>query len=124
MIEVKEKVFHLKTAHYSYLFKINAYEQPEHLHFGVPVQTEDADSLSCCPGLGWGGSVLLEPGDTASCPDALPLEWSGSGRGDYRESPLEVSGVSTDFRSRATRLYRVRFPWGYPRPTAIAKRWF
>ena len=32
----------------------------------------------------------------------LPLEWSGCGRGDYRESPLELSiggrAVSTDFR--------------------------
>ena len=114
MIEVKEKVFHLKTAHYSYLFKINAYEQPEHLHFGVPVQTEDAGSLSCCPGLGWGGSVLLEPGDTASCPDALPLEWSGSGRGDYRESPLEVSGVSTDFRFAGYEIVQGQVPMGLP----------
>ncbi len=41
-------------------------------------------------------------GSNADCLDILPLEWSGCGRGDYRESPLELSiggrAVSTDFR--------------------------
>ncbi len=98
MITESNGVFHIKTEHYSYILRINAYGLPEHIHFGAPVETQDADALSCRPGLGWGASVLLQAGDTASCPDALPLEWSGSGRGDYRESPLELAGVSTDFR--------------------------
>ena len=68
------------------------------LHFGEPVRTEDADALMFRPGLGWGGAVLLEAGDPASCADVMPLAWSGAGRGDYRESPLELGGVSTDFR--------------------------
>ena len=98
MITEKNGVFHIQTQHYSYLFEIDAYGLPEHLHFGVPVQTEDAFALRCRPGLGWGSQILLQEGDTASCADALALEWSGSGRGDYRESPLELQGVATDFR--------------------------
>ena len=98
MITEHNGIFHIRTETYSYLFKINAYGIPEHLHFGAPVQTADAEALSCRPGLGWGSSVLLNQEDTASSLDFLPLEWSGSGRGDYRESPLELSGVSTDFR--------------------------
>ena len=98
MITEQNGVFHIRTETYSYLFEIDAYGIPEHLHFGAPVQTEDAPAFCCRPGLGWGSSVLLQEGDTASCLDALPLEWSGSGRGDYRESPIELGGRSTDFR--------------------------
>ncbi len=91
-------VFHIRTERYSYLMRINDWGLPEHLHFGVPVRTEDASALSCRPGLGWGSNILLRDGETASCPDTMALEWSGSGRGDYRESPLELSGHATDFR--------------------------
>ena len=98
MITEQNGIFHMQTEAYSYLFKINACGMLEHLHFGQPVQTGDAEAFACRPGLGWGCSVLLKQDDTASCLDALPLEWSGSGRGDYRESPLELSGISTDFR--------------------------
>lgn len=98
MITEKDLVFHLQTASYSYLFRINAYGQPEHLHFGLPVDTDDADAFQCHPGLGWGGSVLLKEGDSGSCADDKMLEWSGSGRGDYRESPLELAGISSDLR--------------------------
>ena len=98
MIAHENGVFHLQTENYSYLFRVNAYGLPEHLHFGAPVKTEDAVAFACVPGLGWGGSVLLKNGDTRSCLDVLPLEWSGSGRGDYRETPIELNGKATDFR--------------------------
>ena len=98
MITETDGVFHIQTEAYSYLFRVNVWGLLEHLHFGLPVKSEDAFALSCRPGLGWGSNVLLADGDTASCADTMALEWSGSGRGDYRESPLELSGKSTDFR--------------------------
>ena len=98
MIDIGDKVFHLRGETYSYLLRINDYGQPEQLHFGAAVETSDWEGFVCRPGLGWGGSVLLKSGDTASCPDDKPLEWSGSGRGDYRESPLELLGSPTDLR--------------------------
>ena len=98
MIEVKDRVFGLHGAGYSCLLRVNQYGLLEQLHFGEAVQTSDAEAFLCQPGLGWGASVLLEETDTASCPDVLPLGWSGSGRGDYRDSPLELGGVPTDFR--------------------------
>ncbi len=104
MITESNGVFHIRTETYSYLFKINTYGLPEHVHFGAPVQTGDAFALSCRPGLGWGSNILLDPEDTTSCPDTLALEWSGSGRGDYRESPLELSGTSGDFRYDSFRI--------------------
>lgn len=98
MIEHKNGVFHIKTPEYSYLFRVNDYDYLEHLHFGPPVDMADAAAFCCNPGLGWGSSVLLTEGDTASCLDVLPLEWSGAGRGDYRECPVELEGKATDFR--------------------------
>ena len=97
MIEIRDKVFHLKTEHYSYLLRINEWGQPEQLHFGAPVRTEDYTGFLCRPGLGWGASVLLDDSNSGSSPDDKALEWSGSGRGDYRESPLEI-GAATDLR--------------------------
>ena len=114
MITHENGIFHIRTDVYSYLFKINAYGLAEHLHFGAPVLTEDAQALSCRPGLGWGSSVLLNVEDPASSPDVLPLEWSGSGRGDYRESPLELSGVSTDFRFEAFEILEGTAPMALP----------
>ena len=105
MITEENGVFHIRTETYSYLFKIDTYGLAEHLHFGAPVKTRDAGALSCRPGLGWGASILLDAKDTASCPDALPLEWSGSGRGDYRESPLELAGEPADFRYTGYKIH-------------------
>ena len=103
MIIHQNQIFHLSTDTYSYLFRVNSYGILEHLHFGAPVRTEDAGGFSCTPGLGWGCSILLDQENTGSSLDVLPLEWSGSGRGDYRESPLET-GCSTDFRFDSFRI--------------------
>ena len=97
MIECTNGIFHLKNDALSCLLRVNRYGLLEQLHFGAPVDTADADALSCEPGLGWGSSLLLNEQDSASCPDTLMLAWSGSGRGDFRESPLEMDGCSTDF---------------------------
>ena len=98
MIEHHEGIFGLHTDNFSCLLRVNYFGLLELLHFGEPVRTEDAQAFFCKPGLGWGGSVLLEDPDMESCPDVMCLAWSGAGRGDYRESPLSLTGVSTDFR--------------------------
>ena len=98
MIEYKNNVFGIHGEGFSCLLRVNDYGLLEMLHFGEPVKTDDADALTFRPGLGWGGAVLLEAGDPASSADVMPLAWSGAGRGDYRESPLELGGMSTDFR--------------------------
>ncbi|MGN0977484.1 MAG: alpha-galactosidase [Faecousia sp.] len=118
MITETNGVFHIRTGVYSYLFKINSYGIPEHVHFGVPVKTEDAFALGCRPGLGWGSNIVLDPNDPASCLDTLALEWSGSGRGDYRESPLELAGKSTDFRYVGSRIREGSVPMTCALPQA------
>ena len=97
MIECKDGLFHLKNNALSCLLRVNRYGLLEQVHFGAPVKTEDVEALSAQPGLGWGSSLLLNDKDPGSCMDAMALAWSGSGRGDFRESPLEMNGCSTDF---------------------------
>ena len=77
MIQHKNRVFLLKNQNFSYMLRINDYGLPEHLHFGAPLELSDGRAMQHLPGIGWGESVLLDDKDTASCPDALPLEWSG-----------------------------------------------
>ena len=98
MIQHEKGLFLLKNKHFSYLLRINRYGLPEHLHFGAPLELTDAEAMLCRPGIGWGESVLLDDRDSASCPDVLPLEWSGAGRGDYRETPLELNDAATEMR--------------------------
>ena len=105
MIFHKDGIFHLTTEHYSYLFRIDSRGIPEHMHFGRPVRMEDAAAFISTPGLGWGSGTVREDSDSGSCLDDKPLEWSGSGRGDFRESPLELCGASTDFRYQTHAIY-------------------
>lgn len=98
MIYTQNGLFLLKNDTFSYMLQVDAHGWLRHLHFGAPVMPEDAEALTCRPGLGWGSSVLLEEGNSGSCPDDKALDWSGSGRGDYRESPLEIDCASTELR--------------------------
>ena len=94
----------LQTEEVSLLLRVTDYGCLEQLHFGGPVEAEDAQALRCSPGLGWGAGVLLVEGDSASCQDTIPLAWSGSGRGDYRETPIDI-GCATDFRYVSHRIF-------------------
>jgi len=97
MITHENGLFHLKNENLSLLFRVTRYGLLELLHFGTPVEDADAEALACRPGLGWGSSLLLNDADTESCPEHIPLLWSGSGRGDFRESPVDLNGAATNF---------------------------
>ena len=106
MIELKNGVFGLHGEGFSCLLRINKYGLLELLHFGEALSTEEGEAFLCRSGIGWGSSVLMDENDTESCADAMPLAWSGSGRGDYRESPLEFGGISTDFRCSHSKIIK------------------
>ncbi len=109
MIQLENNVFHLGNECYSCLLRLDPNGPVQQLHFGEPVCAEDASAFLYNPGLGWGSSVLLNSDDTGSCMDTMPLAWSGSGRGDYRESPLEV-GFATDFKYVSHRIHSGTVP--------------
>ncbi len=88
MISYDNGVFSLNGEGFSYVFRVSGHGQLEHLHFGRPVYPTDAQAFACKTGTGWGCSVAYAEDNT--CLDVLPFEWSGSGRGDYRETPVEL----------------------------------
>ena len=96
MITYENGLFSIHTEHYSYLFRVNAYGLLEHLYFGAPVSDADAEAFRLRSGIGWGCSLLLDEKDPGSCPDVMALEWSSSGRGDFRESPIALAGCSAE----------------------------
>lgn len=107
MIEYKEGIFHIRTKQYSYMLAAKPGDILQQLHFGAPVETGDASALALKPGLGWGCSVIYDK-ETGICLDSLALDWSGSGRGDYRESPIEVydeqGALATDLQFVSYRI--------------------
>lgn len=113
MITVKHGVFHLQNEKNSYLFRVRD-GFLEHLHFGARVSASDADALAVQPGCGWGDSTLYREDSNANCMDIFPLEWSGCGRGDYRESPLELlqngTPIPTDFRYTGCEALKTPLP--------------
>ena len=113
MITVKHGVFHLQNEKNSYLFRVRD-GFLEHLHFGARVSASDADALAVRPGCGWGDSTLYREDSNANCMDIFPLEWSGCGRGDYRESPLELlqngTPIYTDFRYTGCEALKTPLP--------------
>ena len=96
-------VFHLSGAHTSYLFRVTRYGHLEHIHWGPPVATEDADVLAVKTSPN-GYQVAYADDDPSYSLDLMPLEWSGLGRGDYRMPAAEVKmpdgSYVTDFRYR------------------------
>ena len=107
MISYDNGVFSLNGEGFSYVFRVSGHGQLEHLHFGRPVYPTDAQAFACKTGTGWGCSVAYAEDNT--CLDVLPFEWSGSGRGDYRETPveLELGGKAspTDFTYQSHEIF-------------------
>ena len=109
MIFYENGSFALQGDGFSCLLRVNEWGLLEQLYFGPTVEKEDYIAFQPDPGIGWGSSVLLETGNNASCPDVMPLAWSGSGRGDYRETPLDI-GTSTDFRYESHKILEAVVP--------------
>lgn len=104
MISYENGIFHIHNENFSYMFRLTEQGYPEHLHFGRPVAADDAQALAVKPGLGWGCSVIADEASN-TCLNVIPLEWSSSGRGDYRESPIVCNGMGMDFRYKSHRIF-------------------
>jgi alpha-galactosidase len=93
VITVTDKVFHLATDNSSYLFCVTGPGHLEHLHYGVRLPADQpAATLGVKRTAEVGSSVAYDESDNLYCLDQIPLEWSGTGMGDFREPPIEVVG--------------------------------
>ncbi len=108
MIREKNGVFWLGSGDWCCLLRVSRYGHIEHLHFGRKLDMEDADALALNAGTGWGTAVRMEEFEPASCLDYTALAWSGCGRGDYRDTPVELEAdgeaMATDFRYKGFRI--------------------
>ena len=92
-------VFALDTDRTSYIFRVTKFRHLEHIHYGERVRASDAEALSVKHDIQLGSSVMYDESDDCYCLDNLCLEWSGVGRGDYRQTPIEAKMPDGSFSS-------------------------
>ena len=103
MITQRDNVFYLETDHTSYQFRVTEHGHLEHIHYGEPIPQGEIDSLLTKRTIPHGSSVMYDrEQDSSYCLDNIPLEWSGIGCGDYRQTPIEVRLADGTYRTDFT----------------------
>lgn len=90
MITHDDNTFHLFTNHTSYYFRITKFGHLEQLYYGKRLSAPSQESLELKRTAQIGTGVIYDETDPLYCLDILPLEWSGIGKGDFRQSPAEI----------------------------------
>ena len=91
MITFSDNTFKLSTLDTSYWFRVTAFGHLEHIYYGALLQYDQpVEPLVLKRTAQTGSSVIYDPGDETYCLDTLCLEWSGAGKGDYRDVPAEI----------------------------------
>lgn len=90
MIIEENGVFKLDTKSTSYLFRVTEFSHLEAVHYGELIAAADAEALAVKRTAVYGSSVMYSEKSDTYCLDSIPLEWSGIGKGDYREPPCEI----------------------------------
>ena len=91
MIDFSENTFRLTTLATCYWFRVTQFGHLEHIYYGgllpgdQPVKPLELKRTAVI-----GDCVNYDPGDETYSLDTLCLEWSGIGKGDYRETPAEI----------------------------------
>ena len=99
MIAFQDQVFALETERTSYIFRVTQFGHLEHIHYGERVPRDEIEPLLTKRCIMHGSSVMYSPQDSTYCLDNLPLEWSGVGCGDYRQTPIEVKLSNGTYRT-------------------------
>ena len=92
MITVNNNLFRLDTPNTTYIFRINALKQLEHLYYGARLQgeIEDVAFVTLKQGTGQGTAIGIPSDDGKVFPDNTCYECSNVGRGDYRENIVTI----------------------------------
>ena len=109
MIAVNNDIFRLQTENTEYIFRKTKHGHLEHVYYGVkltssdtgrPDNDDDIEALSHKRTTQAGSTtVAYDREDPTYCLDAMCLEWSGIGKGDYRYSPSEIKMPDNSFVS-------------------------
>ncbi len=100
MIDYQDGIFTLETEHTSYLFRVTGFGHLEHIYYGERIPCGETQTLTTKRSIMQGSSVLYDAQkDDSYCLDNIPLEWSGVGCGDYRQTPIEVKLSDGTYRT-------------------------
>lgn len=100
MISYQDPIFSLGTDHTSYLFRVTSFGHLEHIYYGERVPIDEIEPFLTKRSIMQGSSVLYDSKrDDSYCLDNIPLEWSGVGCGDYRQTPIEVKLADGAYRN-------------------------
>lgn len=92
-------LFRLDTANSSYWLRISPFGHLEHIHYGSRLAAGDPAPIVVKRSMPYGTSIMYDESDGTYCLDSLCLEWSGLGKGDYRNSPCEIKMPDGSFIS-------------------------
>lgn len=90
MITVTGTEFRLDTQNSSYWFRVTEHNHLESVYYGPRLSGGEMQPLALKRSSSIGSSVAYSDRSDAYCLDNLALEWSGVGKGDYREPPCEL----------------------------------
>jgi alpha-galactosidase len=90
LIEFRDGVFFLSTAHTSYWFGVTAHGHLEQLHYGRRLPVQDPHSLRPKRVAQRASAIAYDPADPRYSLDAVALEYSTIGQGDYRRIPCRI----------------------------------
>jgi alpha-galactosidase len=99
MIAYSDNMFTLETEHTSYLFRVTPFGHLEHIYYGNRIPQNEIEPLLTKRIIMHGSSVMYSTKDDTYCLDNIPLEWTGVGCGDYRQTPIEVKLADGTFHT-------------------------
>lgn len=88
----KNKVFQLNTENTTYQMKVDQYGVLLHLYYGGKIHG-DAEYIITYVDRGWSGNINDAGSDRNYTLDSLPLEYSGTGTGDFRNSTILIDNA-------------------------------
>lgn len=111
-VRVKHGVFHMETANTAYQMKVDAHGVLNHLWYGA--KTDCAmDYLLDYPDVGFSGNIYAAGNDRTYSLDTLPLEYAGSGVGDFRVPAICVTHAdgssALDLRFQEYRIVKGKY---------------
>lgn len=90
MIHIQDNTFYLQMRSTSYWFEVTKYGHLRHLHYGALLPIQDVAPVRLKHVQELGSSIVIDAAEPTYCLDYECLEYSSFGRGDFRESPVEV----------------------------------
>ena len=91
MIHIANGEFRLSTNTTSYWFRVTPFRHLEHIWYGNRLPDgQEMEPLAVKRVMPAGGMVAYAKEDGAYALDFVCLEWSGIGKGDYRDTPAEI----------------------------------